>query len=157
MSLFEGLNVATRGLSAAQLAINVTGQNITNAGTEGYARKRIEQAADYRRDGSHGQMGFGVEVYSINRIRDQFIDRLVNDEYTRHGYYTAKNNAFDRIESVFHEPSEEALNTLLNNFWNGWADVANNPDSAGARPPKSACPALCMARRFQALCFSYRV
>ena len=75
----------------------------------------------------------GCDSYSINRIRDQFIDRLVNDEYTRHGYYTAKNNAFDRIESVFNEPSDNALNALLNNFWNGWADVANNPDSAGAR------------------------
>jgi len=133
MSLFEGLNIATRGLSASQLGINVTGQNITNAGTEGYSRKRIEQSAEWRRDGSYGQMGFGVEVYSINRIRNQFIDRLVNEESTRYGYYSVKDSAYARIEDIFNEPSDHALNSLLNDFWNGWDDVSKNPESAGAR------------------------
>jgi len=133
MSLFEGLNVATRGLSASQLAINVTGQNITNASTEGYSRKRIEQSAAWRRDGAYGQMGFGVEVYSINRVRDQFIDKLVNDEYTRYGEYLIKDASFARIEDIFNEPSKTALNSLLNAFWNGWDDVAKDPESAGAR------------------------
>jgi len=133
MSLFEGLNIATRGLSASQLGINVTGQNITNAGTEGYSRKRIEQSADWRRDGAYGQMGFGVEVYSINRVRDQFIDRLVNEESTRYGHYAIKDSAYARIEDIFNEPSNHALNSLLNDFWNGWDDVSKNPESAGAR------------------------
>jgi len=133
MSLFEGLNVATRGLAAAQLGINVTGQNITNASDPTYSRKRIEQSADWRRDGSFGQMGFGVEVYSINRMRNEFVDRLVNEETTRYGFYGTKSLAYARIESIFNEPSDHALNSLLNDFWNGWAEVSNNPDSAGAR------------------------
>jgi flagellar hook-associated protein 1 FlgK len=133
MSLFENLNVATRGLSAAQLGISVTGQNITNASTEGYSRKRIEQSSEWRKDGSYGQMGFGVEVYCINRMRNQFVDRLVNQESTRHGYFSVKDNAFGRIEDVFQEPTDYGINALLNKFWDGWADVANNPDSAGAR------------------------
>ena len=133
MSLFEGLNVATRGLAASQLGLNVTGQNITNAFTEGYSRKRIEQSAEWRKDGSYGQMGFGVEVYSINRIRNQFVDRLVNEEQTRYGYFSIKDASYARIENVFCEPYDHALNQLLNNFWNNWADVANNPSDAGAR------------------------
>jgi len=132
-SLFEGLNIATRGLSASQLGINVTGQNITNAGTEGYSRKRIEQSSEWRRDGSYGQMGFGVEVYSINRVRDQFIDRLVNDEHTRFGYYSIKDSSFARLEDIFNERTDHSLNSLLNDFWNGWDDVSKNPESAGAR------------------------
>jgi flagellar hook-associated protein FlgK len=133
MSLFADLNIAERGLAASQLGISVTGQNITNANTEGYSRKRIEQSAEWRRDGSYGQMGFGVEVNAINRVRDQFVDRLVVDGTTRYGYYSIKDDAFNRIENIFYEPSEYALNSLLNNFWNGWADLANNPDKAGAR------------------------
>jgi flagellar hook-associated protein 1 FlgK len=134
MSLFEGLNVATRGLSAAQLGLNVTGQNVSNANTEGYSRKRIEQSAAFKKDASYGQMGFGVEVYSINRIRDQFIDRLVNEEYTRYGYYDMKNKSYARIEDIFGEGQKhKALNDLLNDFWNGWADLADNPESSGAR------------------------
>jgi len=133
MSLFEGLGVATRGLAAAQLGINVSGQNVTNANTDGYSRKRIEQSAEWRRDGSFGQMGFGVEVYAINRVRDQFIDRLVNQEQTRFGYFSVKDTAYNRIENVFQEPKDHALSQLLKDFWNNWMDVANNPSNAGAR------------------------
>jgi len=133
MSLFEGLNVATRGLAAAQMGINTSGQNMVNANVEGYSRKRIEQSSDWRRDGAYGQMGFGVEVYAVNRIRDQFVDRLVIEESTRYGYYSMKDAAFHRIESIFNEPSSSALNQLMNNFWNGWSDLANDPNKAGAR------------------------
>ncbi|MDR2579785.1 MAG: hypothetical protein LBC85_02175 [Fibromonadaceae bacterium] len=133
MSLFSGLDIAARGLNASQIAINVIGQNITNASDPNYSRKRIEQSSDWRRDGSFGQMGFGVQVYTINRIRDQFIDRLVNEEATRYGYYEMKSRAFDRIESIFAEPRDHALNSLLNEFWNGWAEVANDPAKAGPR------------------------
>lgn len=133
MSLFESLSVATRGLSASQLGINVTGQNISNASTEGYSRKRIEQSSDWRRDGSFGQMGFGVDVYSIARVRDQFIDRQLNSETTRLGYYKQVDTSYERIENVFSEPSDYGLNTLLDNFWNSWSDLANNPSDASAR------------------------
>jgi len=135
MSLFESLNIATKGLAAAQLGINVTGQNMTNANVEGYSRKRIEQSSEWRRDGSYGQMGFGVEVYSINRIRDKFVDRLVNDELTRYGYFSIKDASYLRIESIFGEPSkgDHALNGLLNAFWTSWDELADNPNKAGAR------------------------
>jgi len=133
MSLFEGLQVATRGLAAAQLGLSVTGQNLTNASTEGYSRKRIEQSAEWKKDGTYGQMGFGVEVYSINRIRDQFVDRLVNEEYTRYGYYSIKDASYTRIEDIFNEPKKDALNNLMNTFWNSWMDVSNNPKDLAAR------------------------
>ncbi|WP_216363154.1 flagellar basal body protein, partial [Arthrobacter sp. Hiyo1] len=45
MSTFGGLNTAYLGLTAAQQGINVAGQNIANAGTDGYTRQRIEQSA----------------------------------------------------------------------------------------------------------------
>ena len=141
--LFEGLSVANRGLSAAQIGISVTGQNITNASDETYSRKRIEQSAAWKRDASYGQLGFGVEVYAVNRVRNQFVDSLVNQETTRYGYYEMKSNSYNRLESVFGEPSEHAFNTLLNNFWNGWAEVAMDPSKAGPREAlRSAAEAL---------------
>ncbi|MFP4522488.1 MAG: flagellar basal body protein, partial [Fibrobacterota bacterium] len=62
MSLFSSLSIGNRGLSASQLAINVTGQNISNANTEGYSRKRLSLSADYRSDPAYGEMGLGVDV-----------------------------------------------------------------------------------------------
>ncbi|MBD3321424.1 MAG: flagellar hook-associated protein FlgK, partial [Chitinivibrionales bacterium] len=70
MGLFSTLGIGTRGLFAAQLGMDVSGQNISNADVEGYSRKRLNMTADYRYDGRFGQMGFGVDVVNVNRLRD---------------------------------------------------------------------------------------
>ncbi|MEB0002317.1 flagellar basal body protein, partial [Cryobacterium sp. RTC2.1] len=41
MSTFGGLNTAYTGLVAARQGLDVVGQNIANAGTEGYTRQRV--------------------------------------------------------------------------------------------------------------------
>jgi flagellar hook-associated protein 1 FlgK len=131
--LFEGLSIANRGMAAAQLAINTTGQNITNATTEGYSRKRTEQAAAYKRNEAYGQVGYGVEVYSIQRVRDKFVDRLVNEENSRYGYYEELSTGYNQVQNIFNEPSGYALNSLLTKFWDSWSAVANAPTDAAAR------------------------
>lgn len=133
MSLFEGLSIATRGLMASQLAMNVTGQNITNANTEGYSRKRLELSADYRRDGAFGEKGFGVNIESIERVRNQFIDVQIRNSSSEVGFYEEVDAAMERIENVFTEPSSEGINSAMDNFWNAWYDVANNPGDLSAR------------------------
>src|SRR6476620_4219517 len=45
MGTFGALNTAYRGLTAAQQGMNVAGQNIANAATEGYTRQRVQQSA----------------------------------------------------------------------------------------------------------------
>ena len=77
MSLFSVLTIATRGLQASQLAMDVSSQNISNADVEGYSRKRLNTTADYRTDGTFGQMGFGVNVIDIERMRNTFIDEQI--------------------------------------------------------------------------------
>ena len=45
ISSFHGLQTALRGLEAAQLQIDTTGHNISNANTEGYTRQQAVLAA----------------------------------------------------------------------------------------------------------------
>ena len=45
MSTFSGLNAATTSLWAQRRALDVTGQNIANANTEGYSRQRADLQA----------------------------------------------------------------------------------------------------------------
>ena len=75
MSLLSSLNVGMKGLHAAQVAIDVTGQNISNANTEGYSRKRVDLKADSISHDVYGQVGVGVEVTAITRVRNEFLDR----------------------------------------------------------------------------------
>ncbi|MFH0919271.1 MAG: flagellar hook-associated protein FlgK [Fibrobacterota bacterium] len=131
--LLSTMSIGVRGLSASQLALNITSQNISNANTEGYSRKRLNQVSDFRRDPQFGQMGFGVEVTSITRIRDFFIDRQINRQTTELNYFKEIDNTLTRMENVFGEPSDTTLSKALDQFWNSWSDLGNNPESVAAR------------------------
>jgi len=131
--LFEIMGTGVRALSASQLALNVTSQNISNANTEGYSRKRLNLEAAYRRDPQFGQMGFGVDVTNVTRIRDFFIDRQVNRQTQEMNYYSEMNDTLVRVENIFGEPSDTSISKVLNNFWDSWADLSNNPESIAER------------------------
>ena len=86
MSGFSSLNVGAQALFAAQRALDVTGQNVSNANTEGYSRQRVQQrgrgasvvpALFTRSDGTPG----GVDVLGTQRIRDGFLESRAHQEH----------------------------------------------------------------------------
>jgi flagellar hook-associated protein 1 FlgK len=133
MSLFAILNTGTRALNASQLAMNVTGQNISNADVEGYSRKRLTLAADYRKDSGFGQMGMGVDVISIDRMRNAFIDEQIRRQNQEAGIFEEYNYSLEGIENILTEPSETGLLRYLDQFFDGWQNLANNPADISAR------------------------
>lgn len=142
MGLFDGLNIGMRGLHAAQSAIDVTGQNIANANTEGYSRKRVDQQADSIPHDMFGQVGIGVEVTSITRVRDQFIDRQTWEMLGDQGMHEEIGTAYTRLEGILKEPSEDGLAAKMNEFWASWQDLANNPADLSARESVKASTAV---------------
>jgi flagellar hook-associated protein 1 FlgK len=133
MSLFSSLNVATRALHASQTAIDITGQNIANANTEGYSRKRVNLEPDSRHDNAFGEIGMGVDVVGITRIRDAFIDQQVYEQLGDKGMLATLDDAMERLENLFQEPSDVGLNATLSGFFDSWQDLANNPGDLSAR------------------------
>jgi len=133
MSLFGSFNIGTRGLGASQLALNITGQNISNANTEGYSRKRLELTADTRRDREFGEMGSGVSIEKVARAQDEFLERQIRGQVTEKGFFTSLDETLQRIENIFTEPSDAGLNILMDKFWASWQDLANNPADPASR------------------------
>jgi flagellar hook-associated protein 1 len=133
MSLFSILNTGTRGLAAAQMAMDVTGQNISNANVEGYSRKRLTLAADYRQDGSYGQIGIGVDIINIERMRDQFLDDQIRRQNQEVGVCEQYDATLNNIEKCFNEPSNSGLQYFMGQFFDGWQNLANNPSDLSAR------------------------
>jgi flagellar hook-associated protein 1 len=133
MSLFGSLNLGTRGLFAAQTAIDVTGQNISNANTEGYSRKRVNLQPDSRMDSAYGEMGIGVEIASIDRVRNSFLDRQIYEQLGDKGLQQQINTTLTRLEDLFKEPTDGSLNDKLGSFYDAWQDLANNPQELSAR------------------------
>ncbi|MGE5670160.1 MAG: flagellar hook-associated protein FlgK [Fibrobacterota bacterium] len=133
MSLLSVLNVGTRGLMASQLAMDVAGQNISNADVKGYSRKRLNLAPDYRYDSTYGQMGMGVEVINIERMRSGFIDNQIRLQNQEVGYFDEINQSLSAIENVFTEPGDTGIQTFIDQFFDSWQNLSNNPSDISAR------------------------
>lgn len=132
MSTFGGLNTAYRGLTAAQQAINLAGQNIANASTPGYTRQRIELSAigapvPIGLNSTIGQAGQGVSVDGIARLGNGFLDAGVRNSAAQSGYAGIRSTELQRLEDTLQEPGPHGLSTALQTFWASWQGVSNHP------------------------------
>ncbi len=144
----SGLEIARKALSAYQLAISVYGNNIANVNTPGFSRKRPEIRESEGLTISSGRVGLGVTTATISRMRDTFLDRSYWDANAAYGRYGSTERLLSELESVLGEPGEVGLITVLQDFWNSWQDLANNPESMTSRAM--------VITRAQTLCDSLR-
>jgi flagellar hook-associated protein 1 FlgK len=137
-SSFGGINTALTSLYAQRRGLDVTGQNIANANTEGYSRQRVEMqsqvgsisAAMYAKtDG----LGTGVGVSDVQRMRDEYMENRARTEHGNSAYLADQTSAYGAIEDVFAEPSDTALQAQLHDMWGTWNDVSNNPQLTATR------------------------
>lgn len=137
-STFSGISTALSGLYAARRGLDIAGQNIANANTVGYTRQRLDLQgvggstvpALWSTDAG---IGNGVTVRGIDRLRSEFLESRARIEHAQSAYLESKRQVYARIEDVFAEPSDTALQSQLADFWAGWDDVANHPGDRAAR------------------------
>jgi flagellar hook-associated protein 1 len=130
-STFGGINTALTSLYAQRRGLDVTGQNIANANTEGYTRQRVRLAAQtgtmhpgiYT---STDQVGAGVTVAGVERNRNLYLEERGRVEHANSAYLTSQKAAYSQIESVLAEPSDTALQARMHDMWDAWNDVSNN-------------------------------
>ncbi len=136
MSGLSSLNVGLQALFAAQRALDVTGQNVSNVSTEGYSRQRVQQTSRgasvvpamwSRSDASAG----GVEITGTQRIRDGFLEARAHQEHATYSELEALSGTYSDLEATFGEPSATGLQAQMTSFWTSWQDVANSPGDAG--------------------------
>ena len=59
------LSTGISGLNAAQVALNTVGNNITNAGTDGYSREVVRQTERVVPPSNRFTVGNGVDVVAV--------------------------------------------------------------------------------------------
>jgi flagellar hook-associated protein 1 len=133
MSVFGGIGIGGRALSAYQAAMDIIGHNVANADTEGYSRQRATLAATAPDKMAYGDVGTGVEVIDVRRIRDAYLDLQNYTELGTLGQWEMKDKELEKLELYFPEPSDTSLNNLLSDFWQAWSDVADSPDDQTSR------------------------
>ena len=132
---FFGFEKARSALSAAQRAIDVTGQNLANINTPGVSRQRLNLSAvgpgglDWRHPVSpSANVGRGVNMDSIRRIRDQFLDVRYRTEAGHVGRFGVIDDVLVSVENVLDEFVMENLNASLTNFMNALQNFHRDSD-----------------------------
>jgi flagellar hook-associated protein 1 len=140
LSTFYGLEAAKRGMMTQQAALYVTGHNVANANTPGYTRQRVNfvttepfPSPGLNRPQIPGQMGTGVTVGSIERVREYFLDIQYRGENNKLGYWEARADAVAKMEDIMNEPSDSGLAKTMDQFWQALEDLSVNPENEGAR------------------------
>ena len=136
-STFGGLNITVRGMNAQQMSLQTVGQNIANASTAGYSRQTVNLATTnpqtaYSSNGTF-QLGTGVDVSSVTRARDTFVDKQMWKESSTLGYGQTMEDSLGKVEGVFQEPSDTGVQTVLNQFWTSLQTLSTNASDTGTR------------------------
>ncbi|GII06140.1 flagellar hook-associated protein FlgK [Planobispora takensis] len=132
MSTFSGISTSLSALYAQRQALDVSGQNVANANTEGYSRQRVElnsvggvvTPAMY--SVTEG-LGNGVTAAGVVRMRDEFLESRGQIEHAKFAYLAGQEEIHARVEEVFGEPSDTGIQSQLSGYWNSWHDVVNQP------------------------------
>ncbi len=138
-STFYGMEIGRRALNASQMALNVVSHNTSNVNTPGYSRQTISLSASdpftYPGVNSEqlGQLGTGVNIDSVNRVRDQFLDKRIHGANSTQGGLTQLTDILGRVEQVYFEPGVTGVGQLMTDFFHAFADLSANPESAATR------------------------
>jgi flagellar hook-associated protein 1 FlgK len=140
MGINQIIEIGRRSLRTFNAGMNTVSQNIANAESEGYHRRRITinsvatdaQGVVIGPPGATDRLG-GAGVGSFERLRDRLFTAMGREASTGLGAGEEEARLLDGVESVFGAGTEGSLTNVLSEFWNGWSDVADNPTDIGTR------------------------
>ena len=118
-STFDGLYIAKSGVQAARIGLNVTGQNISNAGTAGYTRQRVDLSAIsptalgmlYGHGGA--LVGEGVMATGVSQMRNPFLDGQYRSQNAQCGLSSTQLSALQDIEEALNESTTDGLSAAF--------------------------------------------
>lgn len=135
---FTSLSIGVSGLKASQNAINTTAHNLANVNTTGYVRQQAVFAdTSYQTIGRTSvyvnQIGIGVDLAEVRRVRDELLDKAFRQESGRMEFYESQQKAIEEIEEVFGELEGVAFQDYLEDLRTALQEVVKEPASQVTR------------------------
>jgi flagellar hook-associated protein 1 FlgK len=93
-------SIGLSGLDAAQKALDVIGNNIANAATDGYHRQRIDLSPAYSSQQGSVLIGGGVDVKSITRVIDNLLEQEILRQQSALGHVSQEFDMLRMIENT---------------------------------------------------------
>lgn len=131
MATFGEFTVARLGMIASQMALNVTGQNISNINTPGYTRQQLDQysfitnGSGLYHSNSSASVGSGVLLAGVSQLRDPYLDIRFRKEMSSVGSTDATLNVLDQLQSVINNVDKEGIVTQLQDLLQNINDLSS--------------------------------
>ncbi|MCH2286814.1 MAG: flagellar hook-associated protein FlgK [SAR324 cluster bacterium] len=129
-SLNSSLHMGQHALSINQRAMQTVGHNIANQETEGFSRQQVHSGTAAP---DPTGVGGGAKAQPTSRVYDKFVQRKILQENPRSGMFKSRGEFLQKIEIIFSETEGNGLHQALNEFWNSWSQLSNQPESESAR------------------------
>jgi len=124
----DSMSIALGALRAAQAGLDIAGNNIANAATEGYHRQRIEFLPAYSSESNGFLLGGGVNVTDITRMIDSALEKQLTRQCSLSGQAETELNTLSSIEAAFGElGSADGLNAAIDDFFNAMNSLSGDP------------------------------
>lgn len=125
-------SIGLTGLKAANLGLSTAGHNIANVNTAGYSRQTIQQSAQYPAVTGSGFVGMGVQVTTISRSYDQFLNKQVQTTQAKTSYYDSYLSHIKQIDNLVAD-SSAGVSPAIEDYFSAVQNVATNPSNLPAR------------------------
>ena len=123
-------------LRAFQTQLNVTGNNISNAETAGYSRRTVSLTQSVSNPVSVGKtvnMGNGVDVAAVSRVRDMFLTARRAETESKLGRGQESLTGLSNIQTAMAEPGDDGVSAAYDTFNNAWSSLSASPGSSAAK------------------------
>ncbi|MFZ0452492.1 MAG: flagellar hook-associated protein FlgK [Ignavibacteriaceae bacterium] len=133
MSLSRIFDIARSSLAAYQGALDVTSHNVANAANENYSRQRVELSTNLPQNLAGMVWGTGVKIDQITRARNQLTDTQIRNNNSTYNDSSHRSEILSQVESLFPEPSDQGISSLITSFFDSWNELSVTPNSPTLR------------------------
>ena len=134
MSLNGALQVGRTALVASQAGMQVAGNNMANAATEGFHRRSVHLTPARSEVIGRGHLvGQGVSIGAIRREIDTALQARYREAIGDEQAAASEHRFLAAIETFQNELSDHDLSTLVSTFFNSFSEAANNPADHAVR------------------------
>lgn len=125
-------SIGTNALEAVQRALDVVGNNIANAATEGYHRQRVDLRPSPSLNSGAVVYGTGVYVEDVTRLIDTLLEGELLRQKSSLEYSETELSTLKMVESILGEMSSEewGLSGAIDKFFNSMKDLSAHPTEA---------------------------
>jgi flagellar hook-associated protein 1 FlgK len=120
--------IGLSGLNAAQTALDLVGNNIANAATDGYHRQRVEFSPSTTGEVEGVTQGAGVDVVGVTRMVDTLLEREIMQQESAYGQVSQELSLLNSVETSFGEFAETGgLNATMDAFFDALQGLSAHP------------------------------